>query len=294
VMTSDSPDDKIPMSDGSMENFLPSKKLKLAVDLAQVLKTNTVGKKDQSKVASQLEWTYRENTVLKSNLAIFDILVNNNWERPIYFGTSISSDSYVGLEKYLYLEGYAYRLLPIKSALADDGYTMEEQTNSDVMYNNIMHKLDFRGFKSAAYQDPESRRIAGTSVKYINNLTVNLLGAGEKEKARKLMVKSITDIPTKNYSIEDTLTKVLTVQNLYAVKETSAANRLATETGSFIEKELAYLASLDTRRKNSYGREVELGVYVIASLEKMAREQKQIVLSNHFKNLLQNLQVKFS
>jgi hypothetical protein len=62
-----------------------------------------------------MEWTFSENFASKANLALFDILVNNNWERPIYFGAGISDDSYIGLEKYLYLEGYAHRLLPIKA-----------------------------------------------------------------------------------------------------------------------------------------------------------------------------------
>ena len=294
VMTSDSQEDKIPLSDGSLENFLPTKKLKLTVDPAQVIKTNTVARQDQGKIAKQMEWTYRENSVLKSNLAIFDILVNNNWERPIYFGTSITSDSYVGLEKYLYLEGYAYRLLPIRSTISDERYTMEAQTNAQVMYENMMHKLDFKGFKTAKYQDPESRRIAATTAKYMNNLAVNLLEKGQKEQAKQVMVKSIEEIPTKNYSIEDTITKVFTVQNLYAVNETAKANILAKETGSFIEKELTYIASLDNRRKNAYGSQIELGVQIISSLEKMAKDERQVALGNYFRNLLQTMQVKFS
>ncbi|HEX8607987.1 MAG TPA: DUF2723 domain-containing protein, partial [Pedobacter sp.] len=293
VMTSDAQEDKIPLSDGSFENFLPTKKLKLTVDPNQVVKTKTVASKDSSRIASTMEWTYRENVVYKANLAIFDILANNNWERPIYFGTSITSDSYVGLEKYLYLEGYAYRLLPIKSTVPEQEFALEGQTNSEVMYNNIMHKLDFRGFKTSRYLDPESRRIAGTTAKYMNNLASNLLREGKMDKAKQLMTKAVNELPDKIYSIEDTLTKVYTINNLYAVDKDKSANLLAKNTASFIGKELSYIASLDQRRKNNYGREFQFGVQILARLEKMASDNKQAELSAYLKGVLDDIQSQF-
>jgi len=293
VMTSEAKEDKIPLSDGSMENFLPTKKLKLSVDPAQVVKTKTLSQNDLGKITSSMEWTYRENVVFKANLAIFDILVNNNWERPIYFGTSISTDSYVGLEKYLYLEGYAYRLLPLKTNVPDKQFNMEGQTNTDVMFNNMMHKLDFRGFTSAKYQDPESRRIANTTAKFMNNLAVNLIDEGKVDKAKQLMNKSVKELPGKIYSIEDTLVKIYTVNNLYAVKENKSANAIARNAASFIGDELGYIASLDSRRKNQHGREIEIGVQVLASLEKMATDNREVELSIYLKQVLKNIETQF-
>jgi hypothetical protein len=293
IMTSDAKEDKIPLSDGSMENFLPTKKLKLSVDPAQVVKTKTLSQKDLGKITSSMEWTYRENVVFKANLAIFDILVNNNWERPIYFGTSISTDSYVGLEKYLYLEGYAYRLLPFKTNVPDKQFNMEGQTNTDVMFDNVMNKLDFRGFTSAKYQDPESRRIAGTTAKFMNNLAVNLLDEGKADKAKQLITKSINELPGKIYSIEDTLIKVYTISNLYAVKENKSADKIARDAASFIGDELGYIASLDSRRKNLYGREIQIGVQVLASLEKMATYNQELELSGYLKQVLKNIETQF-
>jgi hypothetical protein len=240
-----------------------------------------------------MEWTYRENAVFKANLAIFDILANNNWERPIYFGTSISSDSYIGLEKYLYLEGYAYRLLPIKSTVPDKEFDMEAQTNTGVMYNNVMQKLNFQGFKSANYQDPESRRIAGTTARYMNNLAVNLLKEGKTTEAKQLMTKAVNELPDKIYSIEDTVGKIYTVNNLYAVKEHKIANALARSTASFIGDELSYIASLDSRRKNSYGKEFQIGVQVLASLEKIAQENSEVDLSAYLKQVIEKIQIHF-
>ena len=45
-------------------------------------------------------------------MMMLDILANNDWKRPIYFtGGSYSDSEYVD-EKYLQLEGLAYKLVP--------------------------------------------------------------------------------------------------------------------------------------------------------------------------------------
>ncbi|MES2830094.1 MAG: DUF2723 domain-containing protein [Bacteroidota bacterium] len=295
VMTSDNQADKVAMMGGSYENFLPTKRLKLTVDAAQVLKTNTVAEADKDKIASVLEWNFKENMVVKANLAIFDILVHNNWKRPIYFGTSISTDSYVGLEKYMYLEGYAYRLLPLKaSSLPDKDFDMEKQTNSMVMYNNVMNKLDFKGFKSTGYLDPESRRIASGTSKFINYLASNLITEGKTPEAKKLMVKAVDELPSKLYSIEDTLVKMYTVHNLYQVNETASANKMAKDVTSFLNQELNYIASLDTKEMNGYRRDIEFGLYILGGLEQMSSDNRQLELNKQIKETMLRLQQKFS
>jgi len=292
VLTSDDPDDKVQMSDGSYENFLPTKKLKLTVDPNAVLKSNTVPAEYKNSIATQMEWTFTEHFASKANLAMFDILVNNNWERPIYFGTGISDDSYIGLEKYLYLEGYAHRLLPIK-ANPKDTRDKNEITNSDVMFTNIMQKFDFKGFASSKYLDLESRRIARGTWRAVNDLSTNLIMEGKSDKARQLISKSIKELPMKNYSVDDTLTKFQTIQNLYLINDIKTANMLAKETADYLDQELIYIASLEPRRYNAYLRDIKVGLYVLNNLEKITADNKQPVLNNVIKNTYERLKSNF-
>ncbi|MGY4383957.1 hypothetical protein ACVWYN_000983 [Pedobacter sp. UYP24] len=294
VLTSDNQQDKVAMMGGSYENLLPTKKLKLTIDKDQVLNTNTVSKSDQEQITPQMEWTYKEDKVLKSDLAIFDILVHNNWKRPIYFGTSISSDSYVGLEKYLYLEGYAFRLLPLKApSTPDKELDKELQTNSTVMYSNIMNKFDFSGFRSAKYLDPESRRIASGTYKFINNLAANLILSDKKIEAKNLLVKAVDQLPAKFYSIEDTLIRMYTVQNLYQVNETARANIITKQINTFLDQELIYIASLDPKEWNYYGRDIQLGLSILGNLDRITADRKQTDLNKSIKETLQRIHSKF-
>ncbi|MDQ7947364.1 MAG: DUF2723 domain-containing protein, partial [Pedobacter sp.] len=107
VLTSDQKEDQIQMNDGSYENFMPTKKLKLTIDPAQILATRTVDAADKDKIAPQMQWDFKEKYVFKKDLAMLDIIAHNNWKRPIYFSYGVSEDTYIGLDKYLYLEGFA-------------------------------------------------------------------------------------------------------------------------------------------------------------------------------------------
>ncbi|MCD8540348.1 MAG: hypothetical protein LRY55_11715 [Leadbetterella sp.] len=45
---------------------------------------------------------------------MLDIIAQNNWQRPVYFGGTLPQNQYLGLKEFMQLEGYAYRLMPYK------------------------------------------------------------------------------------------------------------------------------------------------------------------------------------
>ena len=291
VMTSENKDDQVQMSDGSFMNFLPTKKLKLTVDSEQLVKTHTITAAEKANVTPVMEWNFNKAYAGKGDLAIFDILSTNNWKRPIYFATNVSQDTYVGLDKYLYLEGYAFRLLPFKTA--GDERDKRSKTHSDVMYANVMNKLDFKAFYKAKYADPETRRIINGSWEMNNTLAVNLITEGKLNQAGHIMDKSLKDLPLKNYAVSDTLNRIYTIQNLYALNKTSAANKLARDTTRFVVQELDYVATLDPQYQRSYMDNVRLGLSILNGIDKMTADYKQKELSQLINNDFNKLAKKF-
>lgn len=272
VMTSEHQNDKVQMMDGSFMNFLPVRKLKLTVDPLTLLETKTVRPDQLDQVVSTLEWNFDKSYATKADLILMDLLVNNEWERPIYFAGSVSADTYMGLEDYLYLEGYAHRLLPLKKK---DDEQKEQRTNSDVMHSNVVNKFVYSGFHNAKYLDEESRRVAGTTWQLNNALTENLLEEGKTRKAADVMAKSLKELPMRNYSIADTLIKLRTVKNLYELKQTEQANALVAATADFLSAELQYLSGMALKHQNAYVEDIQIGIYVLDELEKMTAAYQQ-------------------
>ena len=284
VMTSDHQEDKVQMSGGSYMNFLPSKKLKLTIDTDQLVKTHTIKESERPRAAKSMEWVFNKSYASKGDLAIFDILVHNNWKRPIYFATSVSEDTYIGLDKYLYLEGYAYRLLPFKVE-AGDTRDKFDRTNTDTMYDHVISKMDFSGFKNSAYLDPQSRAFMNGTWAMNNTLSTNLIMEGKMAQAEEVMKKSLKELPLRNYSIRDTIGRIGTIQNLYALGRTKEANLLTKDTSDFLSQEFRYIETLDPRYQQAQLQNIRLGLYVLDNLEKLSagygqKELNQMILKN--------------
>ena len=60
---------------------------------------------------------YREdlNILRIQDIMVRDIITTNRWERPIYFAVTVSPDSKIGLESYLWMSGQAYEFKPIRT-----------------------------------------------------------------------------------------------------------------------------------------------------------------------------------
>jgi hypothetical protein len=292
ILTSDNKDDKIEMRDGSFENFMPTQKLKMTINPAQVIATKTVAAADQDKIAQQLEWSFKKNHVLKSDLAMFDIIAHNNWKRPVYFAASVSEDTYIGLDKYLYLEGFAYRLLPLKPSVAEN-FSKTEQTNNQLAYQHYVDKFELAGFKNAKYLDPESRRVMQGTLSFANTLTRNLISEQKNQMATKAMEKTLAMIPLQNSSISDTLNKVGLIDNLYQLGNINQGNLIASETSTFIAKEFDYILSLNPNQQQSLINDIEIGFFVLQQFERITANNKQVALNKVIQEKLKNYRTEF-
>jgi hypothetical protein len=137
---SDLPAAKVETSSGNKFNFIPTKKFILPVDTSVVLKNGTVAPANRDLVVPSIEWSYNRGTMGKSSLIVMDILANNNWERPIYFA-SLGHEGTLGLENYMQLEGFAYRLVPIYTP-AINRYEAG-RVESNILYTNLMEKFKY-------------------------------------------------------------------------------------------------------------------------------------------------------
>ncbi len=130
---------KVPLQDGSMINTLPTENLFLPVDVASVKKAGFVPKDLEPYLTDQMAWSAGKSGLMKPELIQLDIIAQNaaqGWKRPIYFASTLPQASYLNLKEYMSLEGYAYRLEPVKVPGAKDGLV-----NTDVMFDNLTKKM---------------------------------------------------------------------------------------------------------------------------------------------------------
>ena len=130
-------------------------------------------------------WQYNALEIGKSTLVALDIIATNIEKRPIYF-SAYSIDDFFGLENYLKLEGFAYKL---------EGTPIENQEiialkageiNEDKMYENFIHKFQWKNFdKQGVYYNEIERDIVKQFYDNSICLAYKLL---QKNKADKALI----------------------------------------------------------------------------------------------------------
>lgn len=297
VLVSDNPNDKAPSQyqEGVKENFLPTKKLKITVNPDEVIKTNTVPANKKDQIVPAVEWQYNKNYVTKTELAMFDILAHNDWKRPVYFAITVPSDNYMGLDNYLYNEGFAYHLLPLKKPTAADTTSQEraELVNTDAMYDHMMNKFKWGNMKNANYLDPESVRMVAVVVNNFNILAENLYKEGRVEEAKKALDKCLSVIPDQNYSLSFTIRKFYMAQLLYKLKETQKANQMVQNTADYITSQLNYLYAISQTKENLGAQEIQLGMSILNELVKVTADNGQTALNKSIESKYKALESKF-
>src|SRR5690606_12314426 len=122
---------------GKYINFLPTKKMQLTIDKDTVLRNKVVPEGWEEAITDAMKWTYNRDYVSRAELSIMAILATNNWERPVYFANMLSSDLFMGLDKYLINEGLVYRLMPIEANQPN----AVSLVNTDTLYKNLTEKF---------------------------------------------------------------------------------------------------------------------------------------------------------
>lgn len=183
----------------------------LKVDKEKVLANGTVRPEDADLIVDKLQWNMKTdgvNPFAKAYIIMMDILANNNWERPIYYASTTGSEAYLGLEEYFQLEGFAYRLVPIRTPR--NGYSDIGRIDSDILYNNLMNvftdhsRLDpinnpnapkkeaypyaWGGFNDPrVYHSEDNVRMVALIRNLYSRLGKQLAAEGKKEKAEKVL-----------------------------------------------------------------------------------------------------------
>lgn len=242
LLLSDNPSDQLEYADGSRRNFLPTKHFKLMVDKQQVIENEVVPEKWQERIVDTMEWTYNQNGVTLAGLTMMDILVHNQWKRPIYFAFTVPESQRLGLDNYLVSEGFALRLMPISAQ--DDPEARERLVNTEALYEGMMHKFAWGNMNQSAYLDPTSRTLVGETVKIFSDTAEMLIAEGNIDAAKHIVNRAIEVLPAQIHQPDIAVRYPVLADQLYTLGETEKANALVERNRKFLEEQMAYYAAI--------------------------------------------------
>lgn len=221
---------------------IPGKNFILNVDSLAAIQSGAVKPEDVKKLEKDILFRIEGNHIDKSQLAALDIIANNNWQRPIYF-VACNNEATFGLDDYLQLEGFAYRLVPLKPENAP--YLECGRVATDIMYNNLMRIFNYgRMEQPDVYMDHFNRRTLNV-IKFRNlfaQLAQALIEENKNDSAIKVLDKCLELTPVSK--IPDDINSIYIAQAYAMAGEYEKAKNLIERYTVALDEEMNYFFSL--------------------------------------------------
>lgn len=280
------------LDDSKMRDFgvkkyqtMPNNKFALAVSAENQAKFKSfVGAKDT--LVNSIEFALLDDDgesprqfITKAQMMVLDLILNNNWDRPIYFAVTTGSEAYMGLEPYFQLEGLAYRLTPIYHTDYDRD-NMAGGVASDIMYDNMMNKFKWGNIDTKdIYLDENNRRMVTNLRMQMNNLADQYIREGNKERAAAVLEKSLAVLPEKNAPYDQTQIMWTTSQLLFKAGRTEEAKKLSARIFELNNQMMDYYASLNREDQDAIERKMQTAAFVneelVNDMKKYAPQDEQ-------------------
>lgn len=240
------------------ESFIPTDKVFIPVDPEKVLNSpafinhyptdsnivlSQTSRIDVQDIVPQIDIKLKRR-LTKSEMMVLEMLMSNQWERPIYFAVTVGNDYYQGLEKYFELTGLAYQITPVASA---DG---QPRINTKEMYHNMMNEFRYGNVADpAVYIDENTMRMCRTHRMIFTQLIEQLIVEGEPEKALKALDYSLEVLPGSTISHDFTSTSLAT--SYYKLGEFSKGNEIMDAIANHNVQYIRWGLSLKPHQRNS-------------------------------------------
>ncbi|RWY57444.1 glycosyltransferase family 117 protein [Mucilaginibacter gilvus] len=292
-LTSEDAQAKVTYENGESANYLPTKNFKMTINADEVIKNGAVPAGEKDKIARQLDFTYPGKYVTKDNLAIMDILAHNDWKRPIYFTVTAGNENMLGLDKYMYNEGFCYRLMPLKP---DTTVQPLEASNTLVMYNNVVNKFKYGQMKTAKNLDNTSTTLFYPVItRMFASLADALVKEGHTDLAKNTLKKYQESMPEKILSPELAIRKYYLAQSAYEVGETALANKLVKTVDDYVVDQLKFNFTVYQQNSDNVdSRSVQLSLSLLNGIENLTKSFHQTEWTNKTAAQLKDYSTKFA
>ena len=195
VVRSENPGTKITYSDDLSFDFLPQHKLSLPVNKENVLRAGIVKPEDAHLIVDELHLDIKASTLEKPEMMILDMLAELDWERPVYFVQPTLLKN-LGIMDYLQYDGFAYRLVPIKTPV--ESVSQMGRIDTDLLYHNFMEVYRYGNVADPdVYVDNFSRyNLNSIQVRGgFARLAEALVAEGDKERAVEVLDRGMEVLP---------------------------------------------------------------------------------------------------
>ena len=251
--------------------FFDTKNFRITVDSAYIASNNLVPENMKNKIVKYIDWTIQKNYLYKNDLMLLDIIATNNWKRPIYFINPSAVSSFLDIDKYCHLEGFAYRFMPV---LAESYIENAGGVNTTKAYDVLVNKCKWGNLsRPDVYVDRDSYNMGLVARNHFARLSNALIAEGKKDSA--VMALDYCNKVLPNEKIPFDVYSLAFVQSYHASGAHNKANQMSDYIASYYENYLEYYSSLDAKRARFVESDFQQAIAILQRLGQIANAYQQ-------------------
>lgn len=227
-------------------DLFPAKNLIIPVNREKVLANGTETPDRADKILPEIRFKLNPTSagggtevLYKNHLMLLDMIATNDWSRPIYFAITVTSENYLGLDRFLRLEGFAYRLVPEMDTTNLD---VPGNVEPNLAYDHLIHDFRFGNVADPkVYKDENMLRQLKHYRTIYARVASDLLQNNRRDSALKLLDYCMEQIPASEVPMD--VYSLPFVEQYFAAGDTVKAVALANGMIKDARAEIAYFFS---------------------------------------------------
>lgn len=274
-------------SDGKYRGTFPCKKFKLKVDKEKVLANGIVPPELADKIVDEIVWTVNTNFLTKNDILFFDFLASFDWDRPLYITTPNIVNKVFNADKYWYLDGIVYRLMPVE---CNDATYISGIGGVDVdrSYDVLMNKVTWGNLNDPTVTvDRESMRNCMMMRQDYIRLAVALSDMNKHDSAVKVIDKALEFFP--NHTIQCDYLMLSCVEMYFKANEREKAIELAEIIHKKYLEEAEYYLAQKERFSDYFYEDLETAISCLVQLTRYMRTFNETELYEQYNSEVQLL-----
>lgn len=184
--------------DGQTISFSPGRHMKMSIDKEKMKASGLYTDEEIARTPDMLSWDLPSDGLSKSDLILLDLIANNLYDRPIYFISPYSHNSFLPAMEHSQVEGMVYRFVPFKNSNRFALGGSSNGINTDRTFDLLVNKFSWGEIHTGNEKlDPETRAWSEQARHQYATLATGLLAENKIDSAVQALDKGLYFFPDK-------------------------------------------------------------------------------------------------
>ena len=246
--------------------------MKLTVDTEACIRNGIVPESMQDRIVDEITWNIQDNYLYKSGVMLLDFMATNNWERPVYFTSFSDMSKLLGLDKYLHMEGLAYRFIPVAAEDFSKAYRggVYRDGSYDLLVNKANEGIVNWGSmnQDGVVPDRESMREIQYAQLSYSRLAQALVNHHQYDSALVVMDKFQEFFPNKKFPVD--IRTYQFPEMYYVCGDTLKGDDYMTKLINNYSDKIRYYGNMKPKFKKYYQEDIGEGLSLLQHFDKVA------------------------